>query len=186
LVEKLRVPHRLVHHVFNVGKSRELPEACWRSHFTLVEERAAAAQSAATVAAAVRIESVAVVRPEPAGRPNPVMQAAIAAAVARDDTGPIAKLMGSIRAETDAYEESAADAGAAFARQLLSAATPLEINRWLELTGWQVPTDLDRRLLRYADDVLGGILWERSELKPTVRQAFWDEFRTSAHKAEAT
>src|SRR5206468_8725509 len=114
-------------------------------------------------------------------RLNPAMEAAFQAAVARDQNGLLSAVVtnvkANVKAETDAFEKAATDAGAAFAKRLLGEASPLEVERLRGLKGWQVPPDLDVRLLRFADDYLGGILWERPELKPTVRNAFWAELR---------
>jgi hypothetical protein len=162
---------------------RELPEAFWRKHFLATEQRPALVQVAgpSTPLAASSLPD-AVPRPEPAPPVNPAMRVAFIEAAGRDQSSAVATLMDNIAAETQDYLGRAAEAGRTFARELLDHATPPEIDRLLGLTGWQVPAELDRQLLRRADDLLSGVLWERSELKPAVRNGFWEEFRREAPK----
>jgi len=162
---------------------RVLPEEFWRSHFRLLEpapERQAPAVPA-------RDEATGAVRPEPvrAGY-DPGMLAAFArAAQGAEGADSVEALLRQTSAEVVAFEELAAEAGRDFARELLLEATPLDIERLLKITGWQVPRDLDVRLLRHAEQRVG-YLWERPELKPIVRSGFWDEFRrTAASRAQA-
>jgi hypothetical protein len=108
------------------------------------------------------------------------MLAAFARAAERGDgADSVGALLRQTSAEVAAFEERAAEAGRDFARELLIEATPIDIERLLRITGWQVPRDLDVRLLRFAEQRVG-YLWERPELKPIVRSGFWDEFRRSA------
>jgi hypothetical protein len=156
---------------------RVVPDEFWRAHFRLLvaaRERPAASTLASDGAA-----------PEPEPEPprtavNAAMRAAFEAATeSGSGQESVRALLRQTSAEVDAFEQMAADAGHDFARELLEEATPPEVRRLLELTGWQVPRDLDARLLRFAEQRLG-YLWERPELKPLVRNAFWHEFRSRA------
>ncbi len=157
---------------------RVLPEEFWRSHFRVIEpvrERPAAA-------AVVRDEASEGARPERSR--SAAYDAGMLAAFERaTERGGSAESVGALLRQTSeeiaAFEQRAADAGRDFARELLDEATPVDIERLLKLTGWQVPRDLDVRLLRFAEQRVG-YLWERPELKPLVRSAFWDEFRRRA------
>jgi hypothetical protein len=119
------------------------------------------------------------VEPErPRGAVNAAMRAAFEEAAAHGGEGDsVRALLRQTSAEEDAFERAAAAAGRDFARELLEEATPPDIDRLTRLTGWQVPRDLDARLLRFAEQRVG-YLWERPELKPLVRNAFWEEFRS--------
>jgi hypothetical protein len=156
---------------------RVLPEEFWRSHFRLVERDRLAP------VLPERDEAPESARPEPAARGSydEGMLAAFAQAAAeRGENGDsVGALLRQTSAEVTAFQERAKDAGRDFARELLLEATPLDIERLLKITGWQVPRDLDVRLLRFAEQRVG-YLWERPELKPIVRSGFWDEFRRSA------
>jgi hypothetical protein len=163
---------------------RVLPEEFWRSHFRLLEPvhaRTAPAVPARDEAAGE--ES----RPErPRAGYDAGMLAAFARAAERGE-GPdsVGALLRQTSAEVTAFQERAAEAGREFARELMAEATPLDIERLLKITGWQVPRDLDVRLLRFAEQRVG-YLWERPELKPIVRSGFWDEFRrTASTRAQA-
>lgn len=167
---------------------RVLQEEFWRSHFRLLgmaRERPSAVPVVAppkeAPAEVPESASVEPERPRPAAGYNADMRAAFEAAAARSADAPegIRALLSQTRAEVDAFERAAADAGAEFARELLEEATPTDVERLMRLTGWQVPRDLDVRLLRFAEERLG-FLWERPELKPIVRNGFWDEFRRDA------
>lgn len=114
-----------------------------------------------------------------AERVYPAMRAAFEAA-ARTGSGDVVTFISNLSSAPDeraAFERRAEEAGQRFAQKVLAELSPADIERLRKRTGWEVPYDLDVRLLRFADDYLGGKLWERSELKPTVRRAFWDEFR---------
>jgi hypothetical protein len=154
---------------------RVLPEEFWRGHFLLVDrERPAPGVSAQS-------EVAEAARPEPAARGSydEGMLAAFAQAAERGQNGDsVGALLRQTSAEVTAFQERAKEAGRDFARELLLEATPLDIERLLKITGWQVPRDLDVRLLRFAEQRVG-YLWERPELKPIVRSGFWDEFRRS-------
>jgi hypothetical protein len=161
---------------------RVVPEEFWRSHFQLLEPTRPAP------AVAARDEPREEARPE---RPRAAgydagMLAAFARATRRGDSDEsVGALLRQSSAEVAAFEVRAAEAGRDFARELLEEATPVDIERLLKLTGWQVPRDLDVRLLRFAEQRVG-YLWERPELKPLVRSAFWDEFRSrTANRAQA-
>ncbi len=130
---------------------RVLPEEFWLPHFRPVDEAEV-----------------------PQRTYNPAMRAAFQSAATSGSNHAVNALL----SEVDAFERAAAEAGAEFARVLRAEATPVEIERLSKHTGWQVPRDLDGRLLRFAEERLG-FLWERPELKVTVRSAFWDEFRRS-------
>ena len=161
---------------------RVMPDEFWRAHFRLLEP--ARDRPAAPVLAPE--EAVAAPGPEPPQAAyNAAMRAAFEAA-AQSGSGPdsVRALLRQTSAEADAFERLAAEAGHEFARELLTEATPPEIERLMKLTGWQVPRDLDARLLRFAEQRLG-YLWERPELKPLVRNAFWDEFRSRAARPRA-
>jgi NYN domain len=156
---------------------RVLPEEFWRSHFRLVEP----VRDRPAPAVPVRDEVPGAARPEPARAAgyDAGMLAAFARAAERGDDDSVGALLRQTSAEVTAFEERAKEAGRDFARELLLEATPLDIERLLKITGWQVPRDLDVRLLRFAEQRVG-YLWERPELKPIVRSGFWDEFRRSA------
>ncbi|HSR22706.1 MAG TPA: hypothetical protein VLW53_04090, partial [Candidatus Eisenbacteria bacterium] len=161
---------------------RVMPDEFWRAHFRLLEparDRPAAAALARETAA---------VEPEPQpprAEYNGAMRAAFEAA-AQSGTGAdsVRALLRQTSAEVDSFERMATEAGHDFARELLAEATPVDVDRLLKLTGWQVPRDLDARLLRFAEQRLG-YLWERPELKPLVRNAFWREFRSRAARPQA-
>jgi hypothetical protein len=162
---------------------RVLPEEFWRGHFRVLEP----ARERPAPAVQVRDED----REEiPAERPRGGYDAGMLAAFARatergDGADSVGALLRQTSAEVEAFEERAAEAGRDFARELLLEATPLDIERLLRITGWQVPRDLDVRLLRFAEQRVG-YLWERPELKPIVRSGFWDEFRrTAASRVQA-
>lgn len=156
---------------------RVLPEEFWRGHFRLLEP----ARERPAPAVPVRDE---VPEEVPSERPRGGYDAGMLAAFARatqrgDGADSVGALLRQTSAEVAAFEERAAEAGRDFARELLLEATPLDIERLLKITGWQVPRDLDVRLLRFAEQRVG-YLWERPELKPIVRSGFWDEFRRRA------
>jgi hypothetical protein len=158
---------------------RVLPEEFWRSHFRLLEPAAAVRTAPAVPARDESVEEES--RPE---RPRTGYDAGMLAAFARAAEGgegpdSVGALLRQTSAEVAAFQERAAEAGREFARELLVEATPLDIERLLKITGWQVPRDLDVRLLRFAEQRVG-YLWERPELKPIVRSGFWDEFRRTA------
>lgn len=157
---------------------RVLPEEFWRSHFRLLEP--AMARTAPVVPA--RDESAdgeaRLERPR-AGYDAGMLDAFARAAERGDGADSVGALLRQTSAEVAAFQERAAEAGREFARELLAEATPLDIERLLKITGWQVPRDLDVRLLRFAEQRVG-YLWERPELKPIVRSGFWDEFRRTA------
>src|SRR5579875_3381985 len=138
---------------------RILPDEFWLRHFRLVDRPGETPGRRSMVA-----------RPH-----DPGMRAAFQAATRSRDGEVVATWL----AEVDAFERAAREAGAEFARVLLAEATPVEVERLARLTGWQVPRDLDGRLLRFAEERLG-FLWERPELKATVRSGFWEEFRKTA------
>lgn len=154
---------------------RVLPEEFWRSHFQVVQP----VRERPAPAAYDRDEAPEEARPE---RPRSAaydagMLAAFGRATVRDGSAEsVSALLREASVEIAAFEQRAVDAGRDFARELLEEATPVDIERLLKLTGWQVPRDLDVRLLRFAEQRVG-YLWERPELKPLVRNAFWDEFR---------
>jgi hypothetical protein len=175
-----------------VDEHRVLPEEFWRSHFFLqgipVQRPAAAVAPPLPELPAEVPEAVEAAGPERsrvAARYNDAMLAAFQAA-ASSTAGPdsVRALLRQTSAEVDRYERAAADAGADFARELLEDATPADVQRLLKETGWQVPRDLDVRLLRFAERRLG-FLWERPELKPIVRNAFWEVFRREAARPPA-
>lgn len=147
---------------------RVLPDEFWRAHFRLLAPPAAAET--------VRVE------PVRRGTYNDAMRAAFEAAAQSGGQDSMRALLRQTSEEVDAFERAAAQAGHEFALELLAEATPPEIDRLLKLTGWQVPRDLDARLLRFAEQRLG-YLWERPELKPLVRNAFWDEIRKPTEPA---
>jgi hypothetical protein len=158
---------------------RVLPEEFWRAHFRAVEtvrERPAAA-----IAARDELPDEAPPQPPRAAAGyDTAMLAAFAEATRREGAQEsVGALLRQTSAEVAAFEERAQDAGRDFARELIAEATPVDIERLLKITGWQVPRDLDVRLLRFAEQSVG-YLWERPELKPLVRSAFWDEFRSRA------
>ena len=163
---------------------RVMTDEFWRAHFRLLEpgrDRPAAAALA---------REAAVVEPEPEPQQpraeyNAAMRAAFEAA-AHSGTGAdsVRALLRQTSAEVDSFERMATEAGHDFARELLAEATPVDVERLLKLTGWQVPRDLDARLLRFAEQRLG-YLWERPELKPLVRNAFWREFRSRSARPQA-
>jgi hypothetical protein len=168
---------------------RVLPDEFWRGHFRL-SSRAAAVPAPAGRPPAVEEGRAAEAEdvPAPAGLEparvaaayNPVMREAFEAAAGDPDSqDSMRTLLRQTRADSDAFERAAKESGAEFARELLEDATPADVERLLKLTGWLVPRDLDVRLLRYAERRLG-FLWERPELKPTVRRSFWEEFRRLA------
>jgi|SRR5579884_103059 len=150
---------------------RILPDEFWLRHFRLVERPCEPSPDGRTGDAPGR-------RPVVARPHDPSMRAAFQEA-ARDRDG---EMVAAWLAEVDAFERAAREAGAEFARVLLVEATPVEVERLARLTGWQVPRELDGRLLRFAEERLG-FLWERPELKATVRSGFWEEFRRSARSA---
>jgi hypothetical protein len=157
-----------------------LPEAFWRRHFSAREDGLLAVTAAPVPAGRLPILAPMPPAPAPVAGFNPVMQAAFAAAVRSAPASATGRLAGTVTVESDAFEKAASDAGREFAKELLKDATPVDLDHLRSLTGWQVPTDLDVRLLRFADQVLGGYLWERPELKRTVRTGFWEEFRSTA------
>jgi NYN domain len=162
---------------------RVLPEEFWRGHFRVLEPARERPAPAVPVRGEARVEI-------PAERPRGGYDAGMLAAFARatergDGADSVGALLRQTSAEVEAFEERAAEAGRDFARELLLEATPLDIERLLKITGWQVPRDLDVRLLRFAEQRVG-YLWERPELKPIVRSGFWDEFRrTAASRVQA-
>jgi len=156
---------------------RVLPEEFWRGHFRLLEP----ARDRPAAGAPVRGETPEEARPErPRTGYDAGMLEAFAQAAERDGgEASVGAILRQTSAEMAAFEQLAAEAGRDFARELLEEATPIDIERLLKVTGWQVPRDLDVRLLRFAEQRVG-YLWERPELKPRVRSAFWEEFRRSA------
>jgi hypothetical protein len=169
---------------------RVLPDEFWRSHFRLQGPPAPRAVAPSPVPAAPAGEPEAPDRAAPAPSRvttgyNAAMRAAFEAA-ASSDAAPdaVRALLRQTREEVDAFQRAAADAGAEFARDLLEDATPADLDRLSRLTGWQVPRDLDGRLLRFAEERLG-FLWERPELKAIVRNGFWDEFRRQVPRSSA-
>lgn len=164
---------------------RVLPEEFWRSHFRQVEP---APRERAAPAASPREQTPDDVRPE-RQRAAPYDARMLAAFARATERGEAAESVGALlrqtSAEVAAFEQRAEEAGRDFARELLEEATPVDIERLLKVTGWQVPRDLDVRLLRFAEQRVG-YLWERPELKPIVRSGFWDEFRrTASSRAQA-
>jgi hypothetical protein len=170
---------------------RVLSDEFWRSHFhlqgaPLPRVIAATAAQPASAEPAPAAEAPEVLLPPAAPQRsgvtagyNAAMRAAFeAAASTAADPDSVRALLRQTSAE-DAFEQAAADAGAEFARELLEDATPVDVERLSRVTGWQVPRDLDVHLLRFAESRLG-FLWERPELKPIVRNGFWDEFRARA------
>jgi hypothetical protein len=153
--------------VQQADEHRLMPEEFWREHFRLAEP--AVERGAEPAAAHDAVEEPRIERPR-GGSYNAAMLAAFAEAAERVEGGD---------SELAAFSRSAAEAGRDFARELLEEATPVDVERLLKLTGWQVPRDLDARLLRFAERRVG-YLWERPELKPVVRNAFWEEFRGRA------
>jgi uncharacterized LabA/DUF88 family protein len=153
---------------------RVMPDEFWRAHFQVSEP---AVQRPAERVLTDGTDAV----PEPPRQAyNAAMRAAFEAATAGGNgSDSVRALLRQTSEERDAFERLAAQAGAEFARELLVECAPADIDRLLKLTGWQVPRDLDARLLRFAEQRLG-YLWERPELKPLVRNAFWDEFRSLA------
>ncbi|HLH68189.1 MAG TPA: NYN domain-containing protein [Candidatus Dormibacteraeota bacterium] len=147
---------------------RILPDEFWLRHFRLVDRPGEPSPDGRVGETPGRRSMVA--RPH-----DPGMRAAFQAATRSRDGEVVATWL----AEVDAFERAAREAGAEFARVLLAEATPVEVERLARLTGWQVPRDLDGRLLRFAEERLG-FLWERPELKATVRSGFWEEFRKTA------
>jgi hypothetical protein len=169
---------------------RVLAEEFWRSHFRLpsaAPQRPAPAivtPPAPEMPAEVPEPAVAAERPRVTAGYNDAMRAAFeAAATSTAAPDSVRALLRQTSAEVDRYERAAADAGADFARELLEDATPADVQRLLKETGWQVPRDLDVRLLRFAERRLG-FLWERPELKPIVRNAFWEVFRREAARPQ--
>jgi hypothetical protein len=162
---------------------RVLSEEFWRSHFRLIEP----AREQIVPAVPVRDEAAEEARPAPprAGYDAGMLAAFARAAERGDGADATSALLRQTSAEVAAFEERAAEAGRDFARELLVEATPIDIERLLKVTGWQVPRDLDVRLLRFAEQRVG-YLWERPELKPIVRSGFWDEFRRSASSRAQT
>jgi uncharacterized LabA/DUF88 family protein len=156
---------------------RVMPDEFWRAHFALAEP--ARERSAAHVRMADGATRAG--EPElPRTAYNAAMRAAFeVAAASGGGSESVRALLRQTSEEEDAFERLAAAAGADFARELLDECAPVDVDRLLKLTGWQVPRELDARLLRFAEQRLG-YLWERPELKPLVRNAFWDEFRTLA------
>ncbi len=170
--------------VQQADEHRVFGDEFWRSHFRLQGAPVVRAVPAVVPPPAQPAEAREVAEPAPppersrvtAGY-NAAMRAAFEAA-ASSTAAPdsVRALLRQTRAEVDAFERAAADAGAEFARELLEDATPADVERLSKVTGWQVPRDLDVRLLRFAEGRLG-FLWERPELKPVVRNGFWEEFR---------
>lgn len=170
---------------------RVLPDEFWRSHFHLQGPPVPRVVAVSPPPAARAGEPEA---PEPAAAArsrastgyNAAMRAAFEAAAASNDAAPdaVRALLRQTSEEVDAFQRAAADAGADFARDLLEDATPADLDRLSKLTGWQVPRDLDVRLLRFAEERLG-FLWERPELKAIVRSGFWDEFRRRVPRSPA-
>ena len=163
---------------------RVLGEDFWRSHFypqgIPLQRPAAVAPPPPELPPDVSEVAVAPERPRVTAGYNDAMRAAFeAAATSAAAPDSVRALLRQTSAEVDRYEGAAADAGADFARELLEDATPADVQRLLKETGWQVPRDLDVRLLRFAERRLG-FLWERPELKPIVRNAFWEVFRREA------
>lgn len=75
-----------------------------------------------------------------------------------------------------AYREAAREAGRSFARYWREMAAPEEVERVVgahEPGTWRIPPELDRALLKAADDELG-FLWEQPPLKADVRNGFWE------------
>lgn len=138
----------------------ELDESFWAEHFQPVEE--SAPRRAAVPA-------------QPRTSASPAMVEAFERA-ASQNPGAAQVLMQGLAEEGVAFEQAAGDAGAAFARELIEVMAPPELDRLLMLTGWQVPQDIDRRLMPYAERRLG-VLWERRELKTIVRSGFWRVIR---------
>ncbi len=181
-------------------EQRVLSEEFWRSHFRVPGPVAEPlVQVPATAPAALPVQAPsqpARLRESPAAAVerdrqrqsagyNSAMRAAFeAAAQTAESPDAVRALLRQTSAEVDAFERAAADTGAEFARELLEEATPTDVDRLLRLTGWQVPRELDVRLLRFAEVRLG-FLWERPELKPIVRNGFWDEFRRAAARPSA-
>lgn len=150
-----------------VDENRELSDEFWKRHFKVVCPTTEEPQPAPAPDEPM----------EARGPVNPVMAASLAAALERSPDSPLRSLMTAPVSEDDAFRRTAREAGAAFARRFLAAATKMEIQKLLALTGWQIPSELDRRLLRSADAALNGRLPERPELKPTVRDGFWTALR---------
>jgi hypothetical protein len=128
---------------------RLMPDEFWRAHFRLLEpagERPAAPGLVAETA-------VAEPEPEPPRAAyNGAMRAAFeAASQSGSGAESVRALLRQTSAEVDAFERMATEAGREFARELLAEATPVDIERLVKLTGWQVPRDLDARLLRFAE-----------------------------------
>lgn len=153
----------------------ELSEAFWKAHFRPTARAAAVVFAQAGAAERPRVRHQA--------PPNPGMVAAFAAAAARHPEA--AALLQTVETEVDSFMVQAKEAGAAFARELLEDATPPDIDRLLQNTGWQVPTELDGKLLQFTDRRIGNHLWERPELKPVARRTFWEVFREEAPRRRA-
>jgi uncharacterized LabA/DUF88 family protein len=81
-----------------------------------------------------------------------------------------------------AYRDAAREAGRSFARYWKEMAAPEEVRDVLsghEPGTWRIPADLDRALLKTADDELG-FLWEQPYLKAEVRSGFWEVLEGAA------
>jgi hypothetical protein len=157
---------------------RVLPEEFWRSHFRLLEQGRELTAPAVAVRDELPEEEVRAERPR-AGYDAGMLAAFARAAGGGEGRDSVGALLRQTSAEVAAFQERAAEAGRDFARELLLEATPIDVERLLKITGWQVPRDLDVQLLRFAEQRVG-YLWERPELKPIVRSGFWDEFRRRA------
>lgn len=155
-----------------------LADSFWRMHFAAVPDLPHIGDTPVRVAPAASTYV-----PPPAARTSPVtgggypaVRAAFEAAVARSgEASPLAGLA----AEVQAFERAARQAGIDFAKLLKAELAPFELDDMRHSTSQQIPREFDVRLLRYADDSLTGKLWERPELKPTVRKGFWEEIRAA-------
>ena len=154
-----------------------LAESFWRTHFEVVPDLVPT-EPEAKVGLPVRVIAPplhAYKAPSNPGAVYPAMRAAFEAAAAR--SGERSVLSG-LAAEAHAFDAAARQAGVDFAKLLKSELASFELDDLKRTTSAQIPREFDVRLLRFADDSLTGKLWERPELKPTVRKGFWDEIRT--------
>ncbi len=151
--------------VQQVDAHHELSESFWRELFQPYQPPAAAGE--------VRPPSSAgQLHKPPSPAPSPAVQQAWQQAVDRGGSSPMAELAGNVASETGYFRALAEEAGRAAAEVFLESWGHYDLQELLSLSGWQVPPNQDRWLLRYADDHMQGVLWERPELKATVRTAF--------------
>jgi uncharacterized LabA/DUF88 family protein len=161
-----------------------LSDEFWRAHFRLHDavrdQPMVVGGTAVTQTAETPVAATVALEPVSPGRYNRAMVDALSKGLrTSEDVGSYGSWMRQTDEEKATWETMAKEAGAEYAREWRQDATPPEVEKIRKLTGWQVPREIDPHLLRFAETRLG-YLWERPELKPIVRNGFWEEIRQGA------